>query len=254
MKVDYHLHTSRCGHAAGTMEEYVLAARAGGLKEIGFADHIPMYWVPEDQRDPELAMSSSELTEYVKEVWFLREKYPDIKIRLGIEADYIPGKEKELRDFLSRHSFDYVLGSVHYVDGWGFDNPAYMDKYREWDIDELYKRYFRLLQQAALCGLFDVIAHPDLVKKFGYRPKLDLLPVYEETASAFKKAGVHVEINTAGLRAPVGEIYPHPQFLQQCSEKGLKFTLGSDAHAPEQVGKGLDEARKLINAGQIARL
>jgi len=253
MIVDYHIHTSRCGHARGTMEEYVLAARSRGLKEIGFADHIPMYWLPEKQRDSELAMSLGELPGYVEEVYFLREKYPDMVIRLGIEADYIPGKETILNELLSRYAFDYVLGSVHYVDGWGFDNPSFISKYREWDIDELYRRYFRLVQQAALSGLFDVIAHPDLIKKFGYRPAGSLLPVYEETAKIFKKAGVCVEINMAGLRAPVGEIYPHPEFLRQCSKQGLKFSLGSDAHAPEQVGLGLEQALKLVDERRIVR-
>lgn len=253
MVVDFHLHTSRCGHARGTTEEYIRAARARGLKVIGFADHIPMYWLPEKQRDPELAMGLDELTGYIEEIRFFQKKYPDMTIRLGIEADYIPGHEEKLKELLSRYPFDYVLGSVHYVDGWGFDNPAYISRYQEWDIDELYRRYFKLLQRAALSGLFDVIAHPDLVKKFGYRPKNDLLPLYQETAKIFKDAGIYVEINTAGLRAPAGEIYPHPDFLKECLRQGLKFTLGSDAHAPEQVGEGLEQARLMVGPGQIVQ-
>lgn len=254
MKVDYHLHTSRCGHARGTMHEYVLAAKARGLAEIGFADHIPIYWLPKEQGDPGLAMSFSELDEYISEVHVLRGEFPDIKIGLGIEADYIPGQEKKLEDFLSRYSFDYVLGAVHYVNGWGFDNPAYLFQYQHWDIDELYSRYFSLLQQAAATGLFDIMAHPDLIKKFGYRPRKNILPLYRETAGIFKKAGVYVEINTAGLRAPVREIYPHPDFLKECMAAGLKFTLGSDAHTPEQVGQDLEQALELVDQDQIARL
>jgi histidinol-phosphatase (PHP family) len=236
------------------MEEYIQAARDRGLREIGFADHIPMYWLPENLRDPELAMSAAELPNYIEDVAYFREKYPDMVVKLGIEADYIPGREEELSKVLSCYNFDYVLGSIHYVDGWGFDNPAHIKKYEDWNIDELYHRYFHLVQQAALSGLFDIIAHPDLVKKFGYRPKGNLQELYRETARVFKRAGVYVEINTAGLRAPVGEVYPHPDLLRHCIEQGIKFTLGSDAHAPEQVGEGLDSVSSLVNAKHLARL
>ncbi len=254
MLVDYHLHTARCGHARGTMEEFVLAARGKGLKEIGFADHIPMYWLPDEHRDPELAMSYAELPVYMEEILALRAKYTEMTIKLGIEADYIPGREEELSQFLSCYDFDYVLGSVHYVESWGFDNPAYIARYKEWDIDELYHRYFDLVQQAARSGLFNVMAHPDLVKKFGYRPQGSLHDLYAETARVFKSAGVYVEINTAGLRAPVGEIYPNHEFLQYCIKHGIRFTIGSDAHLPEQVGEGFEQIPLLVSESNIVRL
>lgn len=254
MTCDYHLHTSRCGHARGTMEEYVLAARDKGLKAIGFADHFPLYWLPAGKRDPSLAMEPDELPGYIEEVRRLQKKYPGIKIKLGIEVDYIPGFEGELARLLRRYPFDYVLGSVHYIDGWGFDNPAYLEQYRDWDTGELYKRYFQLVRRAALSGLFDVIAHPDLIKKFGYRPRVDLLPLYRETATVFKQAGVLVEVNTAGLRAPAGEIYPAPAFVHECVRQGLRFTTGSDAHAPEQVGEGLNQVRLLVSEDRLVEL
>jgi len=243
---DYHIHTCRCGHATGEMKEYVERAIELGLPEIGFADHIPMYWLAEKKRDPGIAMTSEQLPEYVAEVEKLRAANPEIPIRLGIEADYIPGREAELEKILKAYPFDYVLGSIHFIDGWGFDNPAYIDRYRHCDLDALYRRYFQLLQQAAQSRLFDIMAHPDLIKKFGYKPQGDVQGVYEETARVFAETGVCVEINTAGLRAPVEEMYPSFGFLQACRNHGVSVTTGSDAHTPEQVGYQFDKALELI--------
>lgn len=243
---DYHIHTKRCGHATGDMKEYVEKAIELGLKEIGFADHIPMYWLDEQERDPEIAMTFEEIPDYVSEVQKLRTVYPNISIKLGIEADYIPGYEKKLKQILDAYPFDYVLGSIHFIDGWGFDNPAYIDKYKECNIDKLYQRYFQLLQQAARSGLFTVMAHPDLIKKFGYRPEGSLEELYEETARAFAEAGVYAEINTAGLRAKVEEIYPAPGFLQACRKRAVPVITGSDAHTPEQVGYEFDKVPDLL--------
>lgn len=243
---DYHLHTSRCGHARGSMRDYVAMARVRGLREIGFADHLPMYWLPPEQRDPGLAMAMEELPGYITEVQALREENPDLVIRLGIEADYIPGREGDLRDLLAAYPFEYVLGSVHFIDGWGFDNPALVEEYRQRDIGDIYRAYFDLVQRAALSGLFNIMAHPDLVKKFGFRPAGELVELYDDTARAFHRAGVIAEVNTAGLRAPVGEIYPGTILLQAFCRQQVPFALGSDAHTPEQVGAGLAEARDLV--------
>ena len=243
---DYHIHTARCGHATGSMKEYVEHALARGLKEIGFADHIPMYWLDENRRDPELAMPDAELPRYVEEVEKLRSSYRGINIRLGIEADYIPGCEEQLQRIIQRYPFDYVLGSIHYVNGWGFDNPAYIHRYRETDLDQLYRDYFLLLQQAAQSRLFDIMAHPDLVKKFGFRPRGDLRRLYLETAKAVVRAGVCLEVNTAGLRTPAGEIYPAPDFLHMCKKFAVPVTTGSDAHKPDQVGFGFDRATEML--------
>lgn len=248
MTADYHLHTSRCGHAMGTMQEYVTAARAAGLREIGFADHLPMYWLPPEQRDPGLAMTMEELPGYIAEVQTLREQNPDLIIRLGIEADYIPGREAQLRDLLASYSFDYVLGSVHFIDGWGFDNPAQVEEYNHREIDEIYRDYFDLVQQAALSDLFDVMAHPDLVKKFGFCPAVEPAGLYEATAATFRRAGVLAELNTAGLRVSAREIYPGPLLLAALCRHSVPLVLGSDAHAPQQVGAGLNQASKLVQA------
>jgi len=243
---DYHIHTARCGHARGEMREYVEKALALGLPEIGFADHLPMYWLKESNRDPGIAMPMQGLTEYVAEVERLRTAYPSLSIKLGIEADYLPGFELELAEILGQYPFDYVLGSVHFIDGWGFDNPAYLDKYEYIDINDLYSRYFKLLQQAAQSRLFNVIAHPDLIKKFGYRPQDNLQKLYEHTARVFAESGVSAEINTAGLRAATKEIYPSKGLLQAFRKYAVPVTTGSDAHEPGLVGYAFENARQLL--------
>ena len=248
---DYHVHTARCGHAIGRMGEYVAHARARGLPEMGFSDHLYLYWLPSEQRDPELAMGEHELDAYVEDVLRLRHDNSDLTIRLAIEADYIPGREGELRRILERYPWDYVLGSVHFIDTWGFDDSRYLDTFDQWNVDELYPRYFDLLMAAAETGLFDSMAHPDLVKKFGHRPtaNLDLAALYLRVADCFRRAGVCVEVNTAGLRKPCAEPYPALDLLRACRQAAVPATLGSDAHQPDHVGLAFAEGVAHLREG-----
>ncbi|MFZ5597833.1 MAG: histidinol-phosphatase HisJ family protein [Bacillota bacterium] len=243
---DYHIHTSLCGHARGEMHQYVEEAAGKGIGEIGFSDHVPMYWLPPAGRDPELAMAEEEFPGYVAQVLRLRDSYRSPAIRLGVEVDYIPGREEEARRFISAHPFDYVIGSVHYLDGWGFDHPLFVEEYRRRDIEEIYAGYFELLCQAAASGIFDIIAHPDLIKKFGHRPEKAPLHLYRQAARVFASSGVCVEVNTAGLRVPAGEIYPTLEFLRLCRLEGVPAVTGSDAHSPELVGNGFGAAVDLL--------
>jgi len=224
------------------MEDYIEAARLKGLQELGFSDHLPMYWLPESERNPGLAMSEQELPLYMAKVIKLQEKYSDLSIKLGIEADYIPGNDTALNRLLDMYPFDYVLGSVHFVGGWAVDNPATKNDYEHINIDEIYTSYFSCLQSAAQSGFFNIMAHPDLIKKFGYRPKRNLAFLYEQTAVIFAKSGVCAEINTAGLRYPAREIYPSLELLRLFKKYDVPVTVGSDAHFPEQVGEDWKEA------------
>lgn len=248
MPVDYHIHTKMCGHAVGEMEEYVQAARRKGLLEMGFSDHIPMYFLPPDERDLSIAMRQEELPEYVRRVREAQQKFYPYPVKFGIEADYAPGMEEELAAILKLYEFDYVLGSIHFLAGWGFDNPLNIAEYDKWDIYELYSLYFSTLGRAAASGLFDTIAHPDLIKKFGFRPDRDIRELYENTVKIIADAGVCIEINTAGLRVPAGEIYPHVDFLGLCFRNKVPVSLGSDAHSPEQVGANFGEAVQLLKS------
>lgn len=240
--VDYHMHTVRCGHAEGRMEEYAARALEMGLREIGFSDHSPMLHM----EDATLAMSLEELPLYVREVGEVRARFPQLPIRLGIEVDYIPGYEERLSYLLAEYPFDYVMGSLHFVDGWGFDDPRNLDGYEGRDLFHLWRRYFELLGDAAESGLFDVLAHPDLIKKFGYRPRDDVTHLYQDCLDRVAAAGVAVEVSTAGLRKPVGEMYPGEVFLRLCRDRGIAVTLGSDAHRPGEVGDRFEEALHLL--------
>jgi histidinol-phosphatase (PHP family) len=240
--VDYHLHTPRCGHARGDLRDYVKKALELGFREVGFADHFPLLHL----QDSSLTMSLEEVPGYVEEVLQLREEFPGIAIKLGIEADYVPGVLEELEELLRQYPFDYIYGSIHYVDGWGFDDPRYIGGYNDWETVELYQRYFELLGDAAECGLFDILAHPDLVKKFGYRPHQDLREVYRTCLVRVARAGVAVEVNTSGLRKPAKEIYPTFTFIELCKELEIGLVLGSDAHLPEEVGMDFELALKMM--------
>jgi len=243
--VDYHLHTSLCGHAFGKIEDYLEKAVQMGIQEVGFSDHLPLYFLPPGHTIPGYAMEEKELPVYVDTIKSYA-RNSSVRVKLGIEADYVPGYEEKLTSLLLPYPFDYVTGSVHFIDGWGFDNPDEVEEYSRREIDRVYERYFTLVQQAALTGLFDVMAHPDLIKKFNFHPIRDLRPLYEETARVFKRAGVCVEVNSSGLRYPVAEIYPASKLLEVFFKYGIPVTLGSDAHRPEQVGVGLAEALKLV--------
>jgi histidinol-phosphatase (PHP family) len=246
---DYHMHTTLCGHASGSMDEYIRQAISLGLEEIGFSEHIFLYHLPPEQRDPELAMREEQMPAYIEMVRRAQERYP-VTIRLGLEADYIPGQEDALAAILAQYPWDYVYGSVHFIDGWGLDDSRYIDGYSKWQIEDLYSEYFRLVCDAAATGLFDIMAHLDLVKKFGFRPpersKGDLGPLYEGVASSLARAGVCIEASSGGLRQPAGEAYPHPDLLRACYQAGVPATLGSDAHKPEHVGYALSDLADML--------
>jgi len=243
MLVDYHVHTRLCGHAQGAPEEYVKAAAERGLREIGFSDHLIFHL---DNR--EYSMPLSQLPEYIEAVREAQARFTKPQVKLGVEVDYSPDVVEAIDDTLSETRLDYVLGSVHTVHGWVIDDERYIARYQSEDIESLWEEYFRLVQEAARTRLFDVMAHPDLVKKFGYRPRKDLSGLYAETVDAFKQAGVCVEVNTAGLRKPVREIYPSGAFLNLCREERLPVTLGSDAHQPNEVGEGFEFALSMLKA------
>ncbi|GAB6181879.1 histidinol-phosphatase [Desulfotomaculum defluvii] len=246
MILDYHIHTFRCGHAVGTVAEYVAEARRKGFLEFGFSEHLPLYWIPAEQREPDFALSDEELPIYIAEVQQVRKDNPDLSIKLGIEADFIPGYEQELKQILRLLPLDYVLGSVHFLDSWAFDDPGKIEEYNKYDIHDLYQLYFQYVQLAASSGLFDIISHPDLIKKFGFRPNNSIENLYRQTIEVIKENNLCVDVNAAGWRYPCAELYPSPDFLKLCFEYDIPITLGSDAHKPEQVGEGLDRAIMIL--------
>ncbi|MBF0478205.1 MAG: histidinol-phosphatase HisJ [Candidatus Omnitrophica bacterium] len=247
IKADYHIHTALCGHANGEPFEYVEQAIKIGLKEIGFSDHAPL--VAFD--DPTVSMDYNELPQYHRLIEEVRQKYQDkIIIKVGIEADFFPGYTDKTRDILNAYPYDYVLGSVHYMEKWGFDDPIQRQIWDERDVNEVYREYYHLLRASAQSGLFDIIAHVDLVKKFGHRATDNLTEEIIKTAKVFKEANVAIEINTSGLRKPAKEIYPALWTLEIYAKAGVPIVFGSDSHTPDQVAKDFDKAKDLaLKAG-----
>jgi histidinol-phosphatase (PHP family) len=234
---DYHTHTARCGHARGTPAEYVETARAAGLLAVGVADHLPL--LPEP--DPELSMEACDLGDYVGEVLELKAAFPGF-VLLGVEADYRPQTVSEVRSLLQSQPFDYVIGSVHHLGAWGFDDPRQIEGYGSREIDDVWVEYFELVGEAAESGLFTILGHLDLVKKFGYLPTRALDVELDRLLGRVSRAGVAVEINTAGLHKPVKEAYPSSAILRKLRSADIPITFGSDAHRPEEVGRDFAHA------------
>jgi histidinol-phosphatase (PHP family) len=244
--VDYHMHLrdehERIAHDTHSVEPFVEAADDAGVDEIGFTEHAyyftqlrTLWSVPY-----QVERCVYDLDAYVDAV--LRARGRGLPVQLGLELDYVPGREEETRALLAPYPWDYLLGSVHFVDGLGIDGaPRLAD---EVGVEEMWRRYFEMLARAARSRLFDSLSHPDLAKVFGDRVEFD----YTEIADAIADSGVAVEVSTAGLRKPVGELYPHPDFLVACRERGVPITIGSDAHVPSLVGRDFDRARRLLRS------
>lgn len=236
---DTHVHTHRCGHAGGDSRDYVLQAIERGLDVITFTDHIPLYFLPGDDPLPDFAMAKPELPDYVAEVQTLAEEFSGrIEVRLGIEADYVEGRESELVGILSGVSWDVVLGSVHWVAGDWIDAPGSGRRHDTEGSEGLWNEYYRLLAKACLSGFFDVMTHFDLPKKFGHRMPAACRDSEDDAIAAAARSGVAVEVSSAGLRKPIGEEYPGPPLLGRLVAAGVPIVLSSDAHAPAEVGWG----------------
>jgi histidinol-phosphatase (PHP family) len=244
MKADLHTHTYLCKHADGIAEDYVRSAVDRGLTMIGCTDHAPM----PDNYDEKHRMTLEQFhADYKPAVLELRERFKNvIDVKFGVESDFFPGTEQWVRDFHDANDFDFVIGSVHYLGEWGFDNPVFVHRYDEENIDSVYERYFNHIRRSAESGLFDILGHCDLVKKFGHRPTKNMDEIVRETMKVVKACDIVVEINTSGLRKPVQEMYPSEEILKIIGELHIPLTLGSDAHMPEDVARDFDRARPLI--------
>lgn len=246
---DYHVHTFRCGHAGGASRDFVLRALERGLVEMAFTDHVPLYFLPEVQRDPRLAMREDQFDDYLAEVEGLRREFEGrIPVRLGLEADFREGAEEELARWLSRADWDLVLGSVHWVAGDWIDAPGSTARFEREGTSALYAEYYRLLEAAARTRLFDVLTHFDLPKKHGHRPASPLEAAENAAIAAARESGCGVEISSAGLRKPVREAYPEPRILRALVAAGVPVTFSSDAHAPAEVGWGYEATLELARA------
>jgi histidinol-phosphatase (PHP family) len=256
MLTDYHLHlrpdeegtTFERYFTSENVERYLEAARARGIEEIGVSEHIYRFRQALDLWTHPLwtENASDDLDAYCE---FVR----GTPLRLGVECDFVPGAEERTREMLAARPFDYVVGSVHFV-GEG-DAAVDHDGFDVWDAvgdaEAIWARYWDAFGECARTGLFDILAHPDLVKVWGRNrplPEGDLRRFYEPAVEAVVAGGSAVEVSTAGIRKPVGELYPAPGFAELCVEAGVPFALSSDAHLPEQVGFEYDAALAFLDS------
>jgi len=234
MRIDLHNHTVLCNHAEGSVEDYLERAAELGIDVYGFSEHAPMHF------DETYRVSFENMALYEAWIREAREAWRGrIDVRLGYEVDWLPGYMDER---VLGADVDYLIGSVHFLDKWGFDNPEFLNGWKERDVDEVWEAYFEAIEAMAKSGLFDIVGHLDLIKVFKYLPKRDVRVIAENALKAIKKSGMVLEINAAGLRKPVGEIYPSLALLEEAYALDIPITFGSDAHSPEQVGFGYDEA------------
>ena len=255
MLTDYHVHLrpddpgtdAATYFTPGNAERYRETAAERGVQELGVSEHIHRFTAALDvwQHPFWRQSATDDLDRYVE---FVRE---ETDLKLGIEADYIKGREDRMGGLLEKHDWDYVLGSVHFLGDFAVDFDDETDIWRhEMSAERVWKRYFDAVAESARCGLFDVITHPDLVKIWGSaRPAPDKDPrfYYEPAVEAMLEGGVAMEVSTAGLRKPVDEIYPSRAFLEMAVDAGLPIALSSDAHRPEHLAYGYEQAVELLN-------
>ncbi|MGB2553309.1 histidinol-phosphatase [Campylobacter sp. MOP51] len=228
MKVDLHNHTPLCKHAVDEPREYVLEAIKSGCSYFGFSDHAPMKF------DEAYRMSFNQMEIYEREIFNLQDEFKDkIEILLGYEVDFLEGFMDER---VLNRKVDYLIGSVHFINGWGFDNPEFIGEYKNKDIDKIWEDYFYCINALARSGKFDIVGHLDLIKVFKFLPKKDVRTIAKDALSAIKKANLVVEINAAGFRKPITEQYPSNLLLEELVNLDIAITFGSDAHAKDQVG------------------
>jgi histidinol-phosphatase (PHP family) len=261
---DYHVHLRPDDIDATPAERYLTAANAQryravaaqrGIEELGVAEHVYRFTQALEVWQHELWRHSArdDLDAYCA---FVRE---ETDLKLGIEADFIPGREDRMAELLAGRDFDYVVGSIHFVGDGALD----YDLYDIWSAasspEKVWRTYFEWLAQAAASGMFDILAHPDLVKYWGPArrpwPEGDLRRFYEIAVEAIAASGIAVEVSTAGLRKPVGELYPARDFLEMVVDAGNPIALSSDAHTPDDLGRDYDQALALLEdlgVGELA--
>jgi len=241
MRVDLHNHTTLCNHATGSMEEYIKRAIELGIDQFGFSEHAPMDF------DKKYRLDSSQKDYYENEVKRLKEEYKNqINILLGYEVDFM--QNVKMLDEILNAKVDYLIGSVHFLDGWGFDNPEFIGEYKNKDIDKIWQDYFDTVQEMAKTKYFDIVGHIDLIKIFNYLPKKDIKIIALDALKEIKKSNMVIEINAAGLRKPIKEVYPSKDILELVYELNIPITLSSDAHSIEQIGFKYDEVKSYVKS------
>jgi len=252
MLADYHTHTPLCLHAEGEPGEYIDQAIATGLAEYGISDHAPQRPEPFD----EWRMLEKDLPEYFE--WIARARAhagTRLPIRAGMECDWFPDCHGWIAHLAGVYEWDYLIGSIHYLgDKWDFDNPKWLGRWAETDVDEVWTAYWKEYAAMAKAEIFDFLGHPDLIKKFAYTPAGDLRRFYDPVIEAIAGSKTAIELNTAGFHKPCAEQYPSTEFLKLAAEAKIPITLSSDAHAPTEVARDFNKGLRLIKEAGFTHL
>ncbi len=238
--IDLHNHTTRCNHAEGTIDAYILRAIELGIDIYGFSEHAAMDF------DEGYRLGFDEMDTYQHDILSARETYKEqIEILLGYEVDWLPG---HIDERVLGADVDFLIGSVHFINKWSFDNPEFIGGWKSRNVDEIWQAYFEAITAMVKSGHFDIVGHFDLIKVFKFLPKQDIRLLAKEALHTIKASGMVLEVNAAGLRKPIGEIYPSKALLQEAYTLNIPITFGSDAHKVAQVGAGLTEAYTLARS------
>lgn len=239
MRVDLHNHTYRCNHATGSPREYILEAIKQGIDIFGFSCHAPMDY------DPKFRMRSDEFVDYCRDIRGLQEEFSNkIEILLALEMDFLPNHLELMHKNLVEEPLDYLIGSVHFLDDWGFDNPEFIGEYKKRDMLDCWREYLQSLLQMVSSGFFQIVGHLDLLKVFNHQPPEVLNNQIGEVLEAIKQSNMALEINASGLRKPIAEQYPSKKILSMAFEQGVMITFGSDSHSVNHIGYGYELCKK----------
>lgn len=247
LKFDFHTHHYRCGHARGEIRDYIEAAIANGLHMIGISDHTPYFASDEEQPLPGIAMSKSEFPAYISEVLKLKEEYKGkIDVLLGVESDFFPEHIDIYRKQLGQYPFDYIIGSVHQVNGISIFNRNRWENLTEQEKLQTKEIYYQHIEQSAKSGLFQILGHIDAMKAFYPSFTAIQTAAIEQALQIIAEYDVAIEINTSGSTKDCGGWYPADEILEMALHYGVTVTFGSDAHDPERVGDEFDLVKKRL--------
>ncbi len=258
MITDYHVHLETGPYSIEWVLQYLEVAKNRNITDLGFSEHGYRFkqtkallfnpWIEERQTE--------DIEEYVSLV--LKAKEQGLPVKLGIELDYIPHKEKEIENFLKEYPWDYVIGSVHWIGDWGFDLHEMKENWNNKAVIDVYNEYFNILENLLASKLFDILGHVDVIKVFGHKPEEienDLLfNIYDKIINHIKESDITVEVSTAGLRKPVKELYPSPQLMKRLAENNIPLILNSDAHQPKHVGEDYDIALNYLKKSEVNKI
>jgi histidinol-phosphatase (PHP family) len=259
---DYHVHVERGPFTIEWLEKFVEQAKKSGVTDLGISEHAYRFqqtrhllsnpWV-ERKKQEALAAGHGDLDAYFEFLQGARER--GIAVKIGIEMDYMPENGQAMKEFLAQYPFDYAIGSVHWLGGFGFDLDEMRDQWEKGNVDEIFETYFSALEKMIADRPVDIIGHADVIKVFGFHAAPSVVRKwYERLTPKIKASGMAVEVSTAGWRKPVHEIYPAPEWITMLVEADVPLVLSSDAHIPGDVGALYPQAIDLLRALGVKQL